>query len=91
MWLFYAFCDAAVLLYAVQMTDMQHNLDGFRVDLLRSESMKQNCSNQLALSKMKLEQLQGDFEQMATKLKVGLSKMYYCFRGPRAHVECYTS
>lgn len=76
MWLFYAFCDAAVLLYAVQMTDMQHNLDGFRVDLLRSESMKQNCSNQLALSKMKLEQLQGDFEQMATKLKVGLSKVY---------------
>ena len=72
-------CDTAVL---VQMTDMQRNLDAFRLDRLRSESIRQNCSNQLALTKMKLDQLQEDFQQMTTKLKVGLSRMYQNAREP---------
>ena len=63
-------------MHAVQMTDMQRNLDAFRLDRLRSESIRQNCSNQLTLTKMKLGQLQEDFQQMTTKLKVGFKCQY---------------
>ena len=54
----------------VQITDMQRNLDAFRLDRLTYESARQNCTNQLAMCKMKFGQLQGEFQQMSTKLKV---------------------
>jgi len=54
----------------VQMTDMQRNLDAFRLDRLTHESLRQNCTNQLAMCKMKFGQLQGEFQQISTKLKV---------------------
>ena len=62
------------LLCVVQMSDMQRNLDAFRLDRLRSESLRQNCSNQLAMSRMKFGQLQIEFQQMTTKLKVGFKQ-----------------
>lgn len=62
------------------MSDMQRNLDAFRLDRLRSESIRQNCSNQLIASKMKLIQLQEEFQHMTAKLKVGFK--------PYSPVEC---
>ena len=59
------------------MNDMQRNLDAFRLDRLRSESIRQNCSNQLALSKMKLGQLQEEFQRMTAKIKVGLNGYHH--------------
>jgi len=56
--------------FLVQMTDMQRNLDAFRLDRLTHESLRQNCTNQLAMCKMKFGQLQGEFQQISTKLKV---------------------
>ena len=60
------------LMCVVQMTDMQRNLDAFRLDRLRSESLRQNCSNQLAMSRMKFGQLQEEFQQMSSKFRVSL-------------------
>jgi len=57
----------------VQMTDMQRNLDAFRLDRLTNEGLRQNCTNQLAMCKMKLGQLQGEFQQMSNKLKVRIA------------------